>query len=534
MKNILENKEKIWEKYKYYIILCLIIVILFLLAGYSRKNVEYTMYLNNEQITLKNGIYTLDDEQYIHIQDLTSLFKDNIFEDKISGKIVITTYDSLKRIKKNDKDYAVKNEGQVYFNLKKILEELDKESIISKNNIYIIPKENIDGIIKKNRVEVYSRETKTVIGMLNKNENIKILVDNNLKDNNCKMLSVTDEQNYYGYILKDNVEYEYINNVQEIKVKKEIIVKVDKEVEESTDTKYVDALCINMYRLSDEDSITKLDYTNNMDNSKVFAVITNGYKSSNYDQDIVTAMLNSDTNRQKVINSILNGVKKYSGANIDFANMKVVDKEKFTQFIKELAAILHSNNKRLILNIPSTQYIDVNEVSKVVDYVVIQPYFARTLASKTSGPISAIPYVKDTIQQIINSGVEVNKVILEVPAYTILWTERGGTVINAEQYSVKVMKEYVQSNNLKSHKDKSSGQNVISYTKGIITYKMWLEDEMSIIEKGYFVSGFNINNYYNGNTSGYSCCKCYRNVCRYGTYKVKNRYCSIRKFNEYV
>ncbi len=493
MKNILENKVNIWEKYKYNTILSLIIFILFLIAGYSKQNIEYKVYDNNIKAELVHGIHTVNNDQYIHIEDLTKIFSDNIYEDKISGKVIITTHDTLKKIKKSDENYVVKKDGDTYFDLVKIIKEIDKNIFIAKDNIYITDAKIIETITNNNRVEVYNNKTGDVLDFVNKGEKIKILLDDKLKDESCKILSVVTEDNNYGYALKENFEYEY-EVVDELKdIKKQVLVKVEDKISSNTDIEYVDLIAINMYRLSGESTLVKLDYTNDIkDNTKVFATINNGYKSSNYDQDIVTGMLNSDTNRYLVIDAIQKSVKDIAGVNVDFANIKTTDKDKFTQFVRELAAVLHSHNKKVIVNVPTTQYIDVQAINKVVDYIVVQPYSARTLASKTSGPISSITYVENGIKEIINSGVDSTKVILEVPTYTILWTERGGTVINAEQYNMKTMKEYMTTNNIKSYKDSISGQNVINYTKGIITYKMWLEDEYSIIEKTKLASKYNL------------------------------------------
>ena len=48
---------------------------------------------------------------------------------------------------------------------------------------------------------------------------------------------------------------------------------------------------------------------------------------------------------------------------------------------------------------------------------------------------------------------------------------------------MNLSREYIKQNNIQTSQDKNSSQNYISYTKGITTYKMWLEDEYSIEQK---------------------------------------------------
>ena len=74
----------------------------------------------------------------------------------------------------------------------------------------------------------------------------------------------------------------------------------------NTDLSKVNIVALNMYRLSGVNSLTELDYTNNIPNGvDVLATINNGHTSSNYDADILTSMLNSEENRNKIIEQIV-------------------------------------------------------------------------------------------------------------------------------------------------------------------------------------------------------------------------------------
>lgn len=492
VKNIVKNTL---DKYIYNILLTLIIFILFCILGYSKDITEFKLYLGDSEANVINRIYNLNNEHYIHIDDLTNIFKDNIYHDKISGKIIITTYDSLIKIDKDDDKYIIKDKQDVYFNLKKVMEHLENNVVYSQDKICVLPQKYICGNIKNNRVELYDKQTGSVIGHLSKLTQVKVYVDENLK-NNDKIISVEARiqgKLCYGYVLKNNVEYEYTASQEVVNNKKIILVKAEDNISTSTDKSKVDMVSINMYRLSGVNALTKLQNVDTtLQGVEVVATINNGQKAANYDQNIISSMLNSESNRQDIIQQILSGTSSLAGVNLDFGNLKVADKEKYTQFVKELAAIMHKNNKILIVNITTTQNIDCEQISKFADYIVLQPYYARSISSKTSGPISSISYVEEYINNILSKDIDTNKVILEVPAYTILWTERRGTVINAEQYNMKMMESYVKQNKLEVKLDKSSGQNYINYTKGITTYKMWLEDGYSITEKTKLVNKYNL------------------------------------------
>lgn len=498
MKNIVENNVKsIIKKHQYNTLLTLIIFILFWIAGYSNENNYQNIYVKGKQVLVKHGIYTNDNEQYIHIEDMTEVFKDYIYNDKISGKLIITTYNKFKKIEINDENYVVKIDNNRYCNLQKFMDEIGYDVAISKSSIHINNTKYIEGEITNNRTEIYSNETGDIISHLNKNHKVCISINENLtnmKENVINVKVIMDNKTYYGYVLKNNVRYKYGPEEITSNNKKIILVKADTKIETSTDVTKVDMVTINMYRLSGANTLTELEYINNAPKMvQVYAGINNGQNSSNYDSDIVTRMLNSQSNRENIINQIIEGIGELSGVNLDFTNFKVSDKENYTQFIKELSAVLHLNNKKLIVNAPNNQYIDIKEVSKYADYVIVQYYYSRTLSSKTSGPISSLTYVENILKELKNEEIDMNKIILEIPSYTILWTERKGTVINAELYNMKTMKAYLKENNIESKLDVVSGQNYINYTKGITTYKMWLEDEYSMLEKTKLANKYNLS-----------------------------------------
>lgn len=485
MENTIKSKViQVKEKYKYNFILTLIIFILFLVSGYSSDIKEYSIFINNIEVEFNHGIYSKDNEQYIHIDDLINTFEDNIFHDKISGKIIITTCDKLIKISKDDDTQILKIGNDIFVNIKCIMNHIGNNIVISKDKIYISDVKIVDGIVIKNRVEIYDKVDGKVLIHLNKKDKVKIYNDNNFNTQMISVEAVVENKIYYGNSLKDNFSYEFAGNNEQDTINKFIMVKADDKISLNTDTQYVDMVTINMFRLSGVNSLSRLEYTKNISsNIDVIATIDNGQRAANYDSDIVTRMLNSESNRGKVIQQIVSETKNVSGINIDFGNLKVSDKENYTQFIRELSAVMHGNNKKVIVNAVNSQYIDVHAIAKAVDYIVIQPYYARTISSKTSGPISGVNYVEQSIINVLDLGIDGSKIILEIPAYTILWTERQGTVINAEQYNMKAMKAYLKENNIQFKLDNISGQNYIYYTKGITTYKMWLEDIYSITKK---------------------------------------------------
>ena len=83
------------KKYMYLLIFAIILITIISVIGYLIEASTYVLILNDELINLKHGIYSDKDTQYIHIDDLTTVFSDNIYYDKISGKKRKTEYQTI-------------------------------------------------------------------------------------------------------------------------------------------------------------------------------------------------------------------------------------------------------------------------------------------------------------------------------------------------------------------------------------------------------------------------------------------------------
>lgn len=483
--------SQIFVKYKYYIMLTLVIIILIIMASYSALYNEYDLYFNGNKIETSEPVFQNNNNIYISLNDLTNVFKDNAYYDRISGKVIITTYSNVIKIDKSDKDYTISQNGEIFFDLIKVSNDLEYMSTIQNNKIYISDYDFAEGNIVNNRTEIFDVEAKAVFMLSYKKDKVLVQKDDLYYDTNSKILNVIITQNnnkYFGYVLKENVKYEYLGKEEEI-TDKLIIVKAEQELKETTDKNNIDALIIDALRLSGINSITKLDYTK-PDIDNVYASINIGQKTSNYDPDILTNMLNSENNRSIVIDKIINYIVKnnFKGIIIDFTNFRNTDKDMYFEFIKEISAIMHKNNKNIIVNLPSIDYIDI---TKYVDLVIINVYGEKTITSKKSGPISSITYVENIIKQIAENKEYLNKIVIEINAYSILWTERKGTLIDAEILSMPLQEEYIKLNNIDILKD-SYNQKYISFVKGITSYKMWIEDVDSVKKKAELVNSYNL------------------------------------------
>ena len=217
---------------------------------------------------------------------------------------------------------------------------------------------------------------------------------------------------------------------------------------------------------------------------EVWPIITNGIDDVNYTAADTSAMVNSEYNREQFIKNLVEILKKdkVDGINIDFEAMRTEDRDVFTQFVRELAPILRNAGLKVSADIYFVAYVDRKGVGEAVDYVMLMGYDQRGNWSSVAGSISEISWVEENIESLMNdSKIPANKIILGIPFYTRLWTQKAGaTKPTTTVYTMANCQTFLKNNNLQATLDEASGQNYAEYTKGNTTYKLWIEDADSV------------------------------------------------------
>lgn len=117
-------------------------------------------------------------------------------------------------------------------------------------------------------------------------------------------------------------------------------------------------------------------------------------------------------------------------------------------------------------------------LEKAADYIILMGYDQRGAWSNTSGSISEVSWVEGNVKSLIeDSKIPADKIILGVPFYTRLWSEKSGELKPSTQiFTMKDCVEYIKTNNLTPVFDEDAGQNYVEHKKGDVTYKLWIED----------------------------------------------------------
>lgn len=217
-----------------------------------------------------------------------------------------------------------------------------------------------------------------------------------------------------------------------------------------------------------------------------------GLVTNSFDSVITHNALSNKETRTKIINTLCELSEKYSldGINIDFESVAKEDGDYYLQFIKEATPIFKS--KGLIVSVdmyipkPWTDHYHMEEVGKIVDYVIIMAYDEHYSTSKESGSTASISWVDSAMADAVKL-VDNNKLIMGVPFYTRVWseeTQKDGTLkVTSKSLTMNEAYNLLTSNNAELIWLEDAGQFYGQYVENGIVKKIWLEDENSIEER---------------------------------------------------
>lgn len=494
------------------------------------KEADLVIYGDNIETIYKP--FKQDDGIYISVDTISKVIDPNIYYDKVATKVIITTKDDVVKFKIDENlmsknmEYISTNtcakisDGQPYVDVEllKDIYNINIEYNDETNTISIDKKSSTDIPIKYNRVNVYSdiSTDSEVLQTIGKNNTVTLY---NESLNHNRWYKVKTDSGVIGYIAKLNID------ISDVRAQEERQENEKNEEENTSEEKQekltmfwqygsdlttlgedkiegVKVVSPTWYELKNINGDISSKYSQEYYNKakefgyEIWPIITNGIDSTSYSPEDTSAMLNSERNRENFIKNLVNIAKdnKLDGINIDFEAMKDEDRDLFTQFIRELAPMLRKNNIKLSVDMYFVKYIDRTRVGEAADYIVLMGYDQRGAWSSEAGSIAEASWVENNINSLINdSKIPSNKIILGVPFYTRLWTEKTGeTDIGTKVYTMKDCQSFIEKYGITPVWDEDAGQNYAEYVTGNVTYKLWIEDAASIKRRVEIVNKYDL------------------------------------------
>lgn len=222
---------------------------------------------------------------------------------------------------------------------------------------------------------------------------------------------------------------------------------------------------------------------------QVWALFSNGFEP-----DQTTEALATYEKRFSMIQQLLAfaEIYKLQGINIDFENVYTKDKENLVQFVRELTPLLHEQGVVVSIDVtPKSNsemwsvFLDREALGRVVDYMMVMAYDEHWAASPKSGSVASLPWVENSIARILEEdGVPAGKLVLSMPLYTRIWTEKkdasGKVSVSSKAVGMDRVKQIIADKKLTPVLDEKAGQNYVEYTEDGALQRIWIEDDLSM------------------------------------------------------
>lgn len=302
-----------------------------------------------------------------------------------------------------------------------------------------------------------------------------------------------------GYVLKDMIKYSIKDKEEkQVEEKNKVYVFADNNTGAVSKNISADAIFINMFDITKQSASINVRSINDkfldtlrQNDIDIYGIVSNGYNLAGFNTSTISQILADESKRITLINNLEEKVKQYNlaGIVIDFRMIKETDVHNYIQFIKEFKAL---SGKDVLVNIDANEYKNYMNLINYSDLAILNIYGLRDLNSTVSGSISDINWMENVIKDVLNVA-HAEKIIVGIPAYTILWTEKNSNVVNSEIYNLTAIEEYISKNSLTKKYNENAKQNYVELRKGSLTYKLWVEDEVSIKNRIQIIQDNNIN-----------------------------------------
>lgn len=222
---------------------------------------------------------------------------------------------------------------------------------------------------------------------------------------------------------------------------------------------------------------------------QVWALFSNGFEPEQTEQ----ALASYET-RLSMIQQLLAYAHtfKLQGINIDFENVKTSDKDNLVQFVREFTPLAHEQNLVVSIDVTGKSnsefwslFLDRARLGEVVDYMMVMAYDEHWASSPKAGSVSSLGWAENTIRRIlVEDKVPPEKLVLGVPLYTRVWTEtpdgNGGVKVSSKALGMKAVSDLIAQKKLTPVYAADAGQNYVEYKEGEQTFKIWIEDAVSM------------------------------------------------------
>lgn len=482
---------------------------------------EVELMINNNNVSnvLKHNVLIENGTPYLSMQDIQNFFDeflvkedDYIITTSNTKTVKIASTNPVMNINGSEvrmSKSVIDKDDTTYFPIDEMAQVYNYEfSYNTENNMVIIDSLNrklVQAVSAKDQDIKYRATTfSKTMDKIKRGDKVVIIQNDKREDSKIDdWVKVRSKNGFIGYVKQSNLinrtevrdDLETENTNGKISIMWDYYNSYTSAPARNEKIEGVNVVSPSFYELEEDSTLSTnigesgVNYINwaHSNGYKVWPTCTNTYLN---DLDAVSGMMRNFETRKKLIDNIIATVSQnqIDGINIDFENMYMEDKDRYSRFLIELAPRLQEIGLTLCVEVTAPDgaetwslCYDRHTIGKVADYVVFIGYDQNTGSAKEAGSVAAADWQELNIHKFIGLQEEVpkEKLIVASSFYTRLWKEEDGELSSR----VVNMRDITIPNGAQISWREDEKQNYMEYTDGDATYKMWIEDEQSISAK---------------------------------------------------
>jgi spore germination protein len=231
----------------------------------------------------------------------------------------------------------------------------------------------------------------------------------------------------------------------------------------------------------------------------VLALVHNISASGGFDRNLVQAVLSNPSLRQTAVVNIARTVRDngYAGVNVDFEDVPTYNRDLYTAFVRELAAVLQKDGYQVTLSVPAKTWDDPNNawsgafdyqaLGKIADAIMIMTYDEHW-SGGSAGPVASIGWVKQVVQY-ATKEIPAEKIRLGIAAYGYDWPAGGygGRAVTSSE-AVSIAQRYGAA----IQWDDAAQCPYFTYWPGNYAREVWFENPSSTAAKLDLAAQYNL------------------------------------------